>query len=116
MTKKEIRNFYDDQIALVERKIQKGDLDPKQIGALLDVHEKLIKARDGQKTQVDYKLISDICLKLVEIGAYGFITFAGYKFTERIALMSYDKDEAMMMSNGRVFNLKNDIQKLLPKK
>lgn len=110
------KTFLDTQIELCESRINEGNLSPKQLGQLLDVRTKLEEQKEKEKLHIDWGKVADISLRIFEVGATVGMTYAGYKMTEKIALMSYNKDEALEMCNSRVWNMKNDIRSLLPKK
>lgn len=108
----ERNKFYDEQIELVESRIRQSTFGSQEYGRLLDVREKLIKAKHDNTPKIDWGLV----IQAVGMLGTALLTYKGYKMMADIAALSYGLDESMALCNGRVFNTTNSIFHLIPKK
>lgn len=105
--------LLDEQIELVNAKIRSASFGTKEYATLLDIREKLIKCKQEEsQSEINWELL----LRVLEITANAGIAVAGLILYVKIAALSYGLDEGMTLCNGRVFNMKDSIMKVIPKK
>lgn len=106
--------LLDEQIELVNAKIRSVSFGTNEYAKWLDVRERLIKCKQEEETQGEINW--ELLLRVLEITMNAGIAVAGLILYVKIAALSYGLDEGMTLCNGRVFNMKDSIMKVIPKK
>lgn len=105
------KDFYTKQIEMLQKKIEWEDYGSEEYARDMTNLSNLMAEKKANSKSINWLGVGGL---LVSIGSLA-VAVRGQELTKRTAELAYMSDEDMKLCNGRIWKLKDDFQKNLPK-